>query len=190
MAQNRLDEALAQARRAQELDPLSPEALGVVGLGLYYARRYDEAITQYQAVVRMEPNSAPHHLSLGRAYAAKGQYDLAVAELESAATISGQAPFIVAELARTHAAAGDASRAQALIESVTGSERRDGPHLPAQYQAYVWAALDQPDRAFASLDKALKNREFNVLWARVDPRFDRLRNDPRFTTFLGSLGAR
>jgi len=190
MAQNRLDEALAQARRAQELDPLWPEALGVVGLGLYYARQYDEAIAQYQAELRMEPNSAQHHLAIGRAYAAKGQYDLAITSLESAVTISGQAPFIVAELARTHAAAGDASRAQALIESVTAAERSDGPHLPAQYQAYVWAALDQPDRAFASLDKALKDREFNILWARVDPRFDRLRSDPRFTTFLGSLGVR
>jgi len=190
MAQNRLDEALAQARRGQELDPLSPEALGVVGLGLYYARQYDEAISQYQAVVRMEPNSAQHHLSLGRAYAAKGQYDLAIAELESAVTISGQAPFIVAELARTHAAAGDGSKAQALLESVTTWEKSDGPHLPAQYQAYVWAALDQPDRAFASLDKALKDREFNILWARVDPRFDRLRRDPRFATFLGSLTTR
>jgi tetratricopeptide (TPR) repeat protein len=190
MAQNRLDEALAQARRAQELDPLWPEALGVVGLGLYYARQYDEAIAQYQAELRMEPNSAQHHLAIGRAYAAKGQYDLAITALESAVTISGQAPFIVAELARTHAAAGDASRALALIESVTASERSDGPHLPAQYHAYVWAALDQPDRAFASLDKALKDREFNILWARVDPRFDRLRSDPRFATFLGSLGAR
>ena len=190
MAENRVEEALAQARRAQELDPLSPEALDVIGLGLYYARQYDEAIAQYQAVVRMEPNSAQHHLSLGRAYAAKSQYDLAIAELESAVTISGQAPFIVAELARTHAAAGDASRAQALLESLTTAERSDGPRLPAQYQAYVWAALDQPDRAFASLDKAVKDREFNLLWARVDPRFDRLRSDPRFTTLLGSLGAR
>jgi len=189
MAANRLDEALAQARRAAEDDPLSAEAVGIVGLGLYYARQYDEAIAEYLKVIRMEPNSAPHHLSLGRAYAAKGQYGPAIAELESAVTISGQTPFIVAELARTHAAAGDSSRAHALIASLTNGEKADGPRLPAQYQAYVWAALGQPDRAFAWLDKAVTEREFNVLWARVDPRFDPLRGDPRFAAFLDALTA-
>jgi tetratricopeptide (TPR) repeat protein len=187
MADNRLDEALAQARRAREDDPLSAEAIGVVGLSLYYARRYDEAIAEYVAEIRMEPNSAPHHLSLGRAYAAKGQYDLAIAELQAAVTMSGQAPFIVAELARTHAAAGVPRRAQALMASLTNSETGQGPHLPAQYQSYVWAALGERDRAFAWLDKAVADRELNLLWARVDPRFDSLRQDPRFAVFLQKL---
>src|SRR4029079_13125762 len=47
MAENRLDEALAQARRAMQDDPLSTEAIGVVGIGLYYARKYDEAIAEF-----------------------------------------------------------------------------------------------------------------------------------------------
>ena len=187
MADNRLDEALAQARRARENDPLSAEAIGIVGLGLYYARRYDEAIAEYIAEIRMEPNSAQHHLSLGRAYAAKGQYDLAIAELQSAVTMSGQAPFIVAELARTYAAAGATRQAQDLLVSLTNAETAQGPHLPAQYHSYVWAALGQPDRAFEWLDRAVSDREFNLLWARVDPRFDSLRQDPRFAVFLRKL---
>jgi len=187
MAENRLDEALAQARRAMQDDPLSPEAIGVVGLGLYYARKYDEAIAEFVREIQLEPNSAGHHLSLGRAYAAKGRYDLAIAELESAVTISGQAPFMVAELARTYAASGDPSRAHALLQSVTTLEKANGPHLPAQYQAFVFAALGQRDQAFEWLDKAVTDREFNVLYARVDPRFDSLRSDPRFAAFLEKL---
>ena len=100
-AENRLDDALAQAKLAAQQDPLAAEPIGLVGLTLYYARRYDEAIAEYLKEIQMEPNSVPHHLSLGRAYAATGQYDLAISELESAVTISGQAPFIIAELART-----------------------------------------------------------------------------------------
>ena len=129
----------------------------------------DEAIAQYLKAIRLDSNSAQHHLSLGRAYAASGQFDPAIAALQSAVAISGNAPFIVAELARTYAAAGQPRQAHELIGSVTAVETGGGPHLPAQYHAYLWAALGQPDRAFSWLDRAVRDREFNLLWGSSRP---------------------
>jgi eukaryotic-like serine/threonine-protein kinase len=182
MAQGRVDDAVAEARRAVERDPLSAEASSVVGLGLFYARRYDEAIAQYRDAIRLAPRSAQRHLGVGRAYAEKGQFDLAIAELQQAVTLSGQTPFFIAELARTHAVAGHRREAEALMASITKDD--GGPRLPAQYRTYMYAALGQPDLAFEWLNKAVDDREPSILWAQVDPRFDSLRQDPRFAAFL------
>jgi tetratricopeptide (TPR) repeat protein len=187
MAQGRLDEALAQARLAADEDPLSAEARGVVGVAFYYQRKYDDAIAERLEASRLDPSSAEQHLGLGRAYAGKGDFERAIAELRQAVTVSGNAPFIMAELARTYAVAGRRSEAAALLASLTDTPSGDGPHLAAQYQTYVYAALGYRDLAFRWLDKAVEEREPNLLWAKVDPRFDPLRQDPRFTTFLARL---
>jgi tetratricopeptide (TPR) repeat protein len=189
MAEERLEEALDQAKLAVEADPLSGEANSVVGLAYYYQRNYDEAIAERLKAIRLDPSSAQHHLSLGRAYAGKRAFDQAVAELEQAVALSGHAPFIMAELARTYAVAGRRAEAEGMIASLVQGRSNGGPHLPAQYETYMYAALGDFDRAFASLDQAAAEREPNLLWARVDPRFDALRQDPRFADFLRRLAA-
>jgi TolB-like protein/cytochrome c-type biogenesis protein CcmH/NrfG len=187
MADARLDEAMSQAKLAVEGDPLSAEASGVVALVLYYQRKYDEAIAQRVKAIELNPSSAPQYLMLGRTYAAQGAFDRAVVELQRALTLSGGAPYIEAELARTDAAAGRRREAQVRIASLLAARNTNGAHLAAQYPAYVYAALGDPDRAFEWLDRAIAEREPNVLWAKVDPRFDDLRQDPRFGAFLARI---
>ena len=183
-ADNRLDEAMQQARLALEADPLSAEAAGVVSLTLYYQRKYDEAASQRLKAIELNPDSATHHLMLGRVYAAERQFDRAIQQLQEANRLSGDAPYIQAELARTYAAAGRRDDARNLIGSLLRSSPADGARLGAQYPAYVYAALGDHDRAFQWLDRALDDREPNVLWAAVDPRLDDLRRDPRFEAVI------
>jgi len=183
MAEERLDEALQQARLAEAEDPLSAEASGVVALTLYYQRNYDDAIKVRLKALELDPTSAQQYLGLGRAYAERGSFNKAIGALKEAVARSGRAPFMMAELARTYALAGRPEDAEGLLTTLTTTDA-NGSHLPAQYQAYVYAALDDYDRAFEWLAKAFEERESNVLWARVDPRFDPLRDDPRFEAFV------
>ena len=74
-----------------------------------------------------------------------------------------------AELARTYAAAGRRREAQVRITKLLANRNTNGAHLAAQYPVYVYAALGEPDRAFEWLDRAIAEREPNVLWAKVDP---------------------
>jgi len=174
---------LEQARFAETEDPLSAEASGVVALALYYQRQYDDAITARRRALRLDPASAQQYLGLGRTYAANGDFDEAIAALKEAVARSGRAPFIMAELARTYAVAGQRQEAEALMTTLTATDS-GGSHLSAQYHTYVYAALGDSDKAFEWLEKAFEAREQNVLWARVDPRFDSLRDDPRFAAFI------
>jgi tetratricopeptide (TPR) repeat protein len=160
-------------------DPLAAEAASALTMALYYERNYDEAIVQGQKAIQLDRMSAQHHLLLGRVLAAQGSYDQAIVELRNAETLSDQAPFIAAELARTYAIGGRAADALALLKRLDATGRGTPP-LPAQYYAYVFGALGDRDRAFASLDKAIADHEPNLLWIRVDPRFEPLRSDPRF----------
>ena len=184
MGDNRLDEAMQQARLALEADPLSAEAAGVVSLVLYYQRKYDDAAAQRLKAIELNPGSATHHLMLGRVYAAQRAFDRAIEELQTAKRLSGDAPFIQAELARTFAAAGRRRDAQELIASLIRTPAASGARLGAQYPAYVYAALGDRDRAFEWLNRALDEREPNILWAAVDPRLDDIRRDPRFENII------
>ncbi len=76
----RWEEALAEIRRAQELDPLSLIINADEGWYLYLARRGDEAIAHLQKTLEMRPDFAPTHFYLGQAYELAGRYDEAIAE--------------------------------------------------------------------------------------------------------------
>src|SRR5436309_5207689 len=76
----RLDEALAEATRAHELDPLNPEVATALARARYFARRYDAAIAVLQKSLDLEPDLASAHLYLALALAGKGSYAEALAE--------------------------------------------------------------------------------------------------------------
>ena len=91
-AMGRFDEALAEIRHAQELDPLSLSKITGEGEILRYARRYDQAIEQDQKALEMDPNSGFAHWTLGNAYVNKGMYEEAIAEYQKSIPLSGDSP--------------------------------------------------------------------------------------------------
>src|SRR6185503_7752958 len=94
-AMGRFDESIAEAGRAQELDPLSVVHSADVGFMLYYARRYDEAIEQLQHSIDMEPDFwIPHHL-LGQTYTQMAMHTEALAECQKAMGLSGKGALSV-----------------------------------------------------------------------------------------------
>jgi len=72
MAMGRFDEAIAEGRRAEELDPLSPIISTDLGANLTRARRLDEAIAQFNRTLTLDPNFYAARYALATAYHAKG----------------------------------------------------------------------------------------------------------------------
>src|SRR5262249_24107372 len=83
-AVGRSDDAIAESKRAEQIDPLSPDVGWNIGLALLFARRYDEAIQHLQGTLRNNPRFALGHAFLGWAYEQKGQLTEALKELETA----------------------------------------------------------------------------------------------------------
>ena len=185
-AMGRFDEAHAEVRRAQELDPLSLAKITGIGDVFYHQRQYDRAIEHYRQALEMDPNSGFAHWALGNVYANKGMYEEAIAEYQKSIPLSGDSPDELASLGYAYALSGRRREAQAMIEEL--KERAKRRYISPTIIAFIYAGLGEQDEAFAWLNKAYDGRDFILVFLKVDPTFDRLRSDPRFADLMRRVG--
>lgn len=184
VAMGRFDEAIAEARRAQELEPLSFISNSHIGWILYFAGRYDEAIEHCKKLLDVDPNFFPARRYLGLVYEQKGMYKEAIAEFQQAAKLSGS-PLMMSLLAHAYAASGNRTEAERLLLALGQQKQR---YVSPYTVATIYAGLGQKDQAFKWLDKAFEERDIWLMNLRVDPLFKSLRSDRRFSDLLGRIG--
>jgi TolB-like protein/DNA-binding winged helix-turn-helix (wHTH) protein/Flp pilus assembly protein TadD len=175
----RITEAEVEGRRAEELDPISLEIYGAATAHLYYARRFGELIERCQGWVKRNPNMEwNYHHCVGAAYAQMGRHDEAITELRAALKSSTMYEHTATELAYALAVAGKREEARKVLDGV-----RNVPWRTFGV-ALVHTGLGENDEAFRSLQRAIELRAPFVILLKVDPRFDSLRQDPRFPNLL------
>ena len=185
-ALGRSDEALAEAKRALDLDPVSPVINHNVAEQLYRARRFDQAIEQCRKTLEMDPSFPQTHSLLGRAYLAKGMYREALAEMEKYLALSPRNPAALASLAYAHARSGERNQALRVLDELGSLSNQR--HVPSYWFAIVYAGLDEKDRAFAWLEKAYAERDGSLPMLKANPAWDPLRSDPRFADLVRRVG--
>src|SRR5579862_7869955 len=178
------DEAIAEMRRAQDLDPLSLIIDADLAELLVLAHSYDESIRQSRKTIEMDPNFALAHNQLAQAYLQKHMNEEAVAELQKAAQLSGESPTVMANLARAYVALGKKSEATKILNDLM--KRSNPTYSHASEIAVIYAALGNSDQAMNWLEKGYEER-FNpgVL---LRPGLDPLRSDPRFQELERRVG--
>ncbi len=184
-AMGRLSESLAEIHRAEELDPLSLIISTNVGWVLYFNRRYDEAIVQYRKALELDPHFARARTRLGIAYLAKHETAAGIRELETAVGDSGDDPYISGVLGGAKAMAGDRQGAQAILRELTA--RSASHYVPPFAFALVYVGLADKDNALQWLEKATADHSTSMVYAKVDPSLDPLRNDVRFQAILSRM---
>jgi TolB-like protein/DNA-binding winged helix-turn-helix (wHTH) protein/Tfp pilus assembly protein PilF len=178
------DEAIAEMRKAESLDPLSLIINADLAELLVLAHSYDEAIRRSRKTIEMDPNFALAHNQLAQAYLQKHMYDEAVAEMQRAVELSRSSPTCMANLARAYIASGKRSEAIKLLSDL---KKRSNPgYSNASEIAMIYASLGDPDQAMNWLEKGFEER-FNpgVL---LRPGFDPLRSDSRFQNLVHRIG--
>ncbi|HEX8148628.1 MAG TPA: tetratricopeptide repeat protein [Pyrinomonadaceae bacterium] len=176
----RADEALAEASRAAELDPLSPIISTTVGERLFFAREYERATERLRRTLELDPDFIQARFILGLVYVRQGRRAAAVAELRRARRLAGGGDArVAAALVQAYALTGRKSEARRLLEELSAA----GAEVAPSDMALVHASLGETERAYEWLararDKARTNPEAaNML--KADPRLDPLRADPRF----------
>jgi len=180
----RYDEAIAEMRQAENLDPLSLIINADLAELLVLAHSYDESIRQSRKTIEMDPDFALAHNQLAQAYLQKHKYDEAVAEMQKAVQLSGGTPTCIANLARAYVASGKKSEAVKLLSDMM--KRSNPGYSNASEIAMIYASLGETDQAMNWLDKGYEER-FNpgVL---LRPGFDPLRSDSRFQNLLRRVG--
>src|SRR6266566_1330772 len=186
VARECLDEAIAEAQRAQALDPVSLPAGSNTASVLYHARLYGLAIEQSLKVLDMDRNFARAHEDLGRAYEQKGMYEQAIRALRTAVTNSGRSPAYLGSLAYAYAVSGHRKEAAKLFEELRKVARKR--YVSAYVFALVCAGLKDKDGAFAWLRKACDEYSSALIFLKVNPRFAALRSDARFHDLLRHVG--
>jgi len=181
----RNDEAIAEASRMVEIDPLSPNAVATVGFMFLHARKFDQAIVFYHKSIEMDPTYAPSHTNLARAYVQKEMYEDAIAEFQKAMSIDNFAPGRFAALAYTYAMSEKRAEAQKMLAEL--HERAKYELIAPVNFAIIYTGLGEKDRAFEWLEKAYKDRSGPPYLA-IDLMLDRLRSDPRFADFARRKG--
>lgn len=184
--QGRFDEALPYMNRAQTLDPLSLSKIAGMGDLFYLRRKPNEAIVHYQRLLEMDSNSGLAYWTLGNAYLQLSRYDEAIEAYQKAIPLSGDSPDEPASLGYAYALSGKRREAQQVINDLQGRARRS--YIPSTLIGIIYAGLGDNDQAFAFLEEGYKNRDSVLAFLKVDPIFDNLRGDPRYTELLQRVG--
>jgi len=173
---------------AQVLDPLSPIINIAAGIPLHIARRYAEAVERYRNILEMETSFAPAHYYIGLSLEQLGENEAAEAakHMERLIEIAGPAAIYMGALAHAYTRAGRAADAEELIAKL--HELTKQRYITPFAFAVAYAGLDRNDDALAWLQRALEERNAWMWFVPVDPRFDRLRDDSRFTPLLQQHG--
>jgi TolB-like protein/Flp pilus assembly protein TadD len=181
----RAEEALAEIKRAQSLDPVSLIIGADTGMLLYLARDYDQALEQCRATLDMDPNYFRARMWLGCAYEQKGLYQEALGEYQRARSLD-DSPYVLEWLARAHALSGTPIEANRIIEELAALSSQ--VYVDSYYLASAYAALGKKQEAIAKLEEARRQRSCWLSRLRVDPLFDGLRHMPGFENVLIGVG--
>jgi serine/threonine-protein kinase len=182
----RYQDAIDEAKRGQELNPLSLIGNAQVGWMYFFARRYDEGAVACLKVIEMDPNFFSARRYYGLILEQQGKYEQAVEQLEKAREQAGGSPVVAAALGHAYALAGKRHEAEKIIEELLDPSK---PRKGSAYDvAVVYVGLGDKERAFEWLDKAYVQRDDFLAYLKADPRFDPLRLDTRFDNLLHRIG--
>jgi serine/threonine-protein kinase len=178
----RFDEAIAEGKRAIELDPLSPIINADLGVTLYLARRYDDAIEQLRKTVVIDPTFFYAHYNLGIALQLKGDLSAAISEYEKAKQLSYDS-FTIALLGAAKGLAGDKKAVEQALKEV--DQIFQSQDVDEYSRALLLMGLNDKEEALRSVERAVAARDGSSLtWIKVDPLLDPLRRDPRFEALV------
>ncbi len=183
----RRQQALAEAQKAHELDPLSPVVGANLAKILQENGQYDKAIDQAKKTLELEPNSAVTHVVLGIVYEDKKMYADAIREYKTGLQLGGAPGEIRGLLGYVYAATGDTGNAGKMIRQL--KMLWPGHAHAALDLAVVYSGLGQKDQALYWLGKASEADVGDLIAVGQNPHFAALRTDKRFQAFVKQVGA-
>jgi len=176
-AMGRQDEATAEIKRAQELEPLSIIIDRDVAWHLFFQRKYDEAAAHLEQTLVRDSTYAPARSLLARALAESGRYDEAIEHLRLAAPGMSRGVNL-SFVAYVQAKSGDTRAADATLAQI--EKLRSAESIPVYYDALVYAAEGRSRKALDALERAYREQDSTLVSLMIDPRFDRLRGESRY----------
>ncbi len=188
----RPDEGLAEFRRAQELDPLSPLPLLGISWVYLYTRQYDKALEYSQAVLELAPDyfSAPGDIAFAKCeiLMQQGRYEEAAAGAEKAYA-EGANPQFILQLHRAEWARGNREKVYAVRDSLRSTgELQQREQEDPDWAARFYTIIGEKEKALDLLERAYEDTKMNIPVLVYFPELDSLRGEPRFKAIMQKMG--
>jgi serine/threonine-protein kinase len=181
-----LDEAIAANREAHRLSPLDPRADLRLGTVQMVFGNLEDAERILRDNLETDPNSPVTHLALGDTLLRLGRFDEAISHTERAVEATGRPTPWLGMLGGFYGATGKEAASRGILAEL--KERERAGYVSAFWMAVAHAGLGQHDEAFSYLDRAVEERDSNLLYLFVIPRVAGLHDDPRFVGVLDRIG--
>jgi serine/threonine protein kinase/tetratricopeptide (TPR) repeat protein len=181
-AMERPDEAIAEVKRAQDLDSLSPIINTDLGWCLLYAGRGREAVDQFRKTLELDPNYVSAHWGLGASYTQQHLYGDAIAELKKAVVLSEGSPVLMGHLGFAYGLNGTRAETTKTLSELTALAQRE--YVPSSAVALVHAGMGDKAQAIEWLERAYQEHDFSLVFLEVAPWFENLRGETRFQELL------
>ena len=182
----RYDQAVMEAKRGQELDPVSAEATHYVGLVLVLARRYEEAITWLRMALDLDPTFFYADDFLGRAYEQLGRMPEAIAAYQKAVEVDTTSAENWSNLGHAYAVSGRTAEARRILADLKTTSSKG--YVSPYYIALIYAGLGDKDQALAWFERAVDDRSEQPALFYNDARWDKLHSDRRWTSLMKRIG--
>ena len=179
-------EGLAEVKRARELDPLDLRINGLEAQFLVHAGKLDEALALLRKTLEENPNNWFAHMFASSAYIEKGMFAEAVAEARKARELNSANSQAAAQLGYALAKSGKQAEARGLLEELLklSTQRHVSPGNIAQ----IYNGLGERDETFSWLERGFEQRDPKMVFLKVEPKWNNLRDDPRFQDLLRRVG--
>ena len=189
-AQGKIDQALAESRRAVELDPLVPGYLDQYGVMLMHADRLEESEKQFKMALQLDPAFVETHQRLVALYDYEKRYEDSIGEWGTVLWLLGQRDTAV-KIKNTYAKSGyQAARKEALSEYLAYLTKMSKQRYVSPYAlAKVNAELGSKEQTLAWLEKAYDERDvclFGIRWER-ESCFSLVSSEPRFLAIVEKI---
>jgi tetratricopeptide (TPR) repeat protein len=176
----RMDEAIALARRAVTLDPLSVPAHRNLAYIYICEGLLNDAEAAVQRALELNPQAGLTHYSLGLIRLAQGRLEEALAATEREANHI----FRLLGLALVQHAQGQPAESDAALRALIENDADNAAYQIAQVYAY----RDELDRAFEWLERAYVQRDPGLAAMKQDILLRKLHRDPRWQPFVEKMG--
>jgi len=187
LAVGQFDRAIAEGKRALELDPLSVIITADLGADFLVARRYDEAIEQFHKAIDLDPRFYYAHWNLAQALEMKGDLRGALAEYKKAVELDDD-PFVLALLGQAYAKLGQRDEALKILAQLPQIAAHR--YVPSYSYALLHMALGEKDKAVEWLERSYQEGAgLDVIFLKVDPMLDPLQKEPRFQALVAKVFA-
>jgi tetratricopeptide (TPR) repeat protein len=177
----RFDESIKIVKETLEIDPLSPVVYNELGSAMQFVGQYNEALEQYNKGLELAPDFPQGHVLMADIYSEMGIHDKAVEHCRKLLSLNPDVETDMGYVGYYYGMAGQRAEALKILDEL--KERSKKKYI-SFHIANIYLGLGDKEHALEWLEKAYDEHDINLVWLKVDPKYDSLRDNPHFQDLL------